>query len=79
MTAGERLIQQGFLQGFLEAREEAREEGMRGLLLRQLRRRFGNEVDGEVERRVRTAPVEQIGTWAERLLSATTLAELFTE
>ena len=30
----------------------------------------------EIERRVELAPAEQIDTWAERVLSATTLAEL---
>jgi hypothetical protein len=47
------------------------------MLLRQLRRRFGAQVDAVIELRVATASTEQIETWAERVLSATTLAELF--
>jgi hypothetical protein len=44
-----------------------------------LRQRFGGEVDAHVERRVATASVEQLETWAERVLSATTLAELLAD
>jgi len=60
-------------------RREAIQEGERKLLVRQLRRRFGAEVDGEVERRVAAAPAEQIEIWAERVLSALTLAELLAD
>jgi flagellar biosynthesis/type III secretory pathway protein FliH len=70
-----------------EAIQEGREEGIkqgleqgeRKLLLRQLRRRFGAEVDGETERCVAEASAEQIEVWAERVLSATTLAELLAD
>jgi hypothetical protein len=48
--------------------------GGRALLLRQLRKRFGNEVD--TERRLVTASAEQIVTWRNRVLSAATLTEL---
>jgi hypothetical protein len=49
------------------------------VLLRQLRRRFGPEVDSEIERRVATAPAEHVEIWAERVLSAATLAELLAD
>jgi len=49
------------------------------LLLRQLRRRFGGEVDSEIERRVAAARAEQVEVWAERVLSTTTLAELLAD
>jgi len=66
-----------------EGRQEGRQEGMelgeRKLLLRQLRRRFGAEIDGEIERRVAAAPAERVEVWAERVLSAGTLAELLAE
>jgi len=71
MTAGERLIEQGVQQGI--------QQGERTLLLRQLRKRFGNEVDTNTERRLATASVEQIGLWAERVLSVATLTELFAD
>jgi hypothetical protein len=57
-------------------RREAIQEGERKVLLRQLRRRFGAEVDGEIERRVAVAPAEQVEVWTERVLSAPTLADL---
>ena len=60
-------------------RREAMEQGERKVLLRQLRRRFGAEVDREIERRVATAPAEQVEVWTERVLSAGTLAELLAD
>jgi flagellar biosynthesis/type III secretory pathway protein FliH len=68
-------IQEGIKQGL----EQGLEQGERKLLLRQLRRRFGVEVDGETERRVAAAPAEQVEVWAERVLSAATLAEIFAD
>ena len=65
------VIQEGVKQGL--------EQGERKVLLRQLRRRFGAEVDGELERRVAAAPAEQIEIWVERVLSAATLAELLAD
>jgi len=62
-----------------EAIQEGVKQGERKLLLRQLRRRFGAEVDGETERRVAAAPAEQVEVWAERVLSAATLAELLAD
>src|SRR5262249_7060059 len=50
------------------------QQGERALLLRQLRRRFGDEVNAEVERRVAAASAEQVEMWAVRVLSATTLS-----
>ena len=64
-------IQEGVQQGL--------HQGERKLLLRQLRRRFGAAVDHEIERRVTAAPAEQIELWAERVLSAATLAELLAD
>lgn len=59
-------IQEGIQQGV----KQGLEQGERKLLLRQLRRRFGAEVDGEMERRIAAASSEQIEIWAERVLSA---------
>ena len=64
-------IQEGVQQGV--------EQGERKVLLRQLRRRFGAEVDGEIERRVAAAPAEQVEVWTERVLTAATLAELLAD
>jgi Domain of unknown function (DUF4351) len=66
-----------------EGREQGLEQGLRqgerALLLRQLRRRFGSQVDGEIERRVEAASPEQVEIWADRVLSAATLAALLTD
>jgi predicted transposase YdaD len=72
MTAGERLIQQGRQEGI----QQGRQEGEREVLLRQLRARFGNQVDASIERHVEAASGEQIGIWLVRVLSAATLAEI---
>jgi predicted transposase YdaD len=75
MTAGERLIQQGEDRGI----QKGIEQGERALLLRLLRKRFGSQVDHDTERRVAAASAEQIATWAEGILSTTTLAELLAD
>jgi hypothetical protein len=62
-----------------EGVQQGLQQGERKVLLRQLRRRFGAEVDGEIERRVAAAPGEQIEIWVERVLSAATLAELLAD
>jgi hypothetical protein len=67
MTAGQRLIQNGI------------QQGERGMLLRLLRKRFGNQVGADTERRLETASADQIERWAERMLSATTLAEILAD
>ncbi|HEX2690484.1 MAG TPA: DUF4351 domain-containing protein, partial [Kofleriaceae bacterium] len=79
MTAGDRLIEQGIQQGVQQGVQQGIQQGERTLLLRLLRKRFGNEVDTNTEQRLATASVEQIGLWADRVLSAATLAELFAD
>lgn len=64
-------VQEGVRQGL--------EQGERKLLLGMLRRRFGSQVDADIERRVNEASVAQIELWADRVLSATTLAELLAD
>jgi hypothetical protein len=71
MTAGQRLIEQGRQQGI----EQGRQQGIQAMLLRLLRRRFGDAVNAQVEQRITTAAPEQIEVWAERVLSAATLAD----
>jgi hypothetical protein len=68
-------------------RQEAIQEGVKkgvqqgecAVLLRLLRQRFGDAVDAHVEQRIATAPIEQIDLWTMRILSATTLAEVFAD
>ena len=63
-----------------EFKREGMREGMRAgeaqLLLRQLRRRFG-ELPVWVQPRLQRAPSEQLERWGERLLEIDTLEALF--
>jgi flagellar biosynthesis/type III secretory pathway protein FliH len=72
-------IQEGVQQGLEQGVKQGLEQGERKVLLRLLRRRFGAEVDGEIERRVATAPAEQVEVWTERVLPAATLTELLAD
>lgn len=66
MTMGEELIAEGH------------DLGQRDLLLKQLRRRFG-ELPEAVVAQVRAAPSEQIEVWALRILDARSLSEALAE
>ena len=78
MTAGQRLIEQGRQQGIEQGIEQGRQR-FQEMLLRLLRQRFGNEVDAQVAQRVAAASFEQIEAWTTRVLSASTLADLFSD
>jgi hypothetical protein len=67
-TIADQLLEQGYQKG--------RDTGRIELLLRQVRARFGN-MTPDVEHRVRAASAAQIDTIAERILSATSAADLF--
>ena len=69
MTIAERYIEQG--------RQEGRREGRQEFLLRQLRRRFGEAVDPDIEARIGKATGAEIETWSDQVLSAATLDEVF--
>jgi hypothetical protein len=79
MTAWDRLEERseerGIQKGIQKGVQLGVLQGERALLLRQLRKRFGNQVDADAERRLASASAEQIATWAERVLSAPTLAD----
>lgn len=59
-----------------KGREEGREEGERGLLLRQLQRRFG-ALSAEYQERLAKADNKQLLKWGDRVLDAKTLADVF--
>jgi hypothetical protein len=75
MTAGQQLREEGRQEG----RRQGRREGECAVLLRQLRQRFGDAVNTEIEQRITTASSEQLDTWTERVLSAATLPELLAD
>ncbi len=63
---------------FDQGRQEGRLEGEIRLLLRQLRRRFG-KLPGWTEERLRRASSGMLEIWSERILTASTLEEVFSE
>ena len=70
-TWRQEAIQEGVKQGV--------QQGECAVLLRLLRQRFGDAVDAHLEQRIATASIDQIDLWAMRILSATTLAEVFAD
>jgi len=68
--------QEGRLEGRLEGKLEGRLEGELVLLERQLGKRFGPLTE-ETRARLRKATTEQLETWAERVLEAKTLEDVF--
>jgi len=83
VTAAQQYIEQGRREGRQEGHQEGRQEGRQEakteVLLRLLRRRFGEAVDADIERRIAAGSVQQIDTWTDRVISAATLAELFAD
>ena len=82
MTAAEKLTQQvreeSLQEGRREGRQEGRQEGQVELLLRQLSLRFGSLPEATAERVQRATDVA-LARWADRVLTATSLDEVFTE
>ena len=68
----------GHKAGRKEGREEGREEGMLVILQRLLTQRFG-PLDADLQQRLQTASPAQLETWAERVLEARDLEEVFAE
>ena len=60
--------------------DQFREEGVfaerRKLLLRLVQKRFG-DISPAVEERIRSADLDTLDRWVERILTATTIDELF--
>ncbi|HET8702015.1 MAG TPA: DUF4351 domain-containing protein, partial [Nitrococcus sp.] len=58
------------------AQKKGMQQGQAGLLIRQLMHRFGPLPD-EVSQRLENANPDEMETWADRILDAKTLAEVF--
>ncbi|AUX37368.1 MULTISPECIES: hypothetical protein [Sorangium] len=69
-------LDEGRRAGLDEGRRAGLDDGQRAVLLRQLRARFGDVPEGRREQ-VLAASGERLAGWAERILTATTLDELF--
>lgn len=67
---------EGLHEGVRKGRLEGRQEGEAELLKRLLTKRFGPLPDA-LEARINRAPPQQLGDWAERLLTASTLRDIF--
>jgi len=86
MTLAEQLrkdgMQEGLLlgrqEGILEGRQEGLQEARHELLERLLRKRFGAAASApQIRERLRRADAEQLDLWAERLLDAASMEEVF--
>lgn len=82
MTLAERLRKEGRMEGKMEGRMEGKMEGevlgRHAMLQRQLDKRFGKDIlDIRTQERLRKASVEQLDLWAERILDARTLEDVF--
>ncbi|WP_207793524.1 DUF4351 domain-containing protein, partial [Pseudomonas lopnurensis] len=69
-------IQQGMRQGLEQGLEQGRLQSLRDVLSRQLVHRFG-PLPAEVEQRLRQADSETLGRWADNVLDAQTLEDVF--
>ena len=80
MTIAQRYIEQGRQQGLEQGRQQGLEQGrqrLQLLLLRLLRKSFGEAVTPAVEARITAASGADIEAWSERVLSAVTLDDVF--
>ena len=68
--------EEGVRLGREEGVQQGRVEGEAAMLLRQLRLKFGPPAE-DVRKRVRAADSEQLLQWAERLLTAEALEDVF--
>lgn len=69
-------LQEGRIEGRIEGRMEGRMEALRGIIARQLTRRFGALPDS-VTARLEEASVEQLEAWTDDILVVESLEELF--
>lgn len=77
ITSVERIgIEKGMQQGKIEGRLEGKLEGETTLLERLLTRRFGPP-SADTQARLKTATLEQLEQWADNILDAVTLEDVF--
>lgn len=74
----ERVKREGERKGRLDGRREVQLAGERAVVLRQLTKRFG-PLSEETQERVEQADLATLDRWAERLLSAQSLEEVFSD
>jgi len=74
----EKWKQEGLQQGLLEGKLEGLQLGEEKLLERQLTRRFG-PLNEETRQRLQAADLDQLERWADNILDAQTLEDVFKE
>ncbi|MCH2559118.1 MAG: DUF4351 domain-containing protein [Alcanivorax sp.] len=72
----EQGVAQGMEQGLEQGVARGRLEGERALVARQIQRRFG-ELPAHLNLRLQSASEEELATWADRILDAKSLDDLF--
>ncbi len=72
----ERFLTEGRQQGLIQGMQQGRQQGELTMLTRQLTRRFG-PLDTAVSERLRHATSAQLERWADNILDARTLDEVF--
>ena len=72
----ERGIEQGFERGLEQGLERGRTEGERAVLARLLQRRFG-PLPPEAAERLQGAPEAELQAWADNVLDAESLDDVF--
>ena len=77
-SIAQRAMQLGRYEGQQEGRNEGRKEGESTLLLRQLARRFG-ALSTDLIDRVRQASSGQLEQWADNILDARQLSDVFAD
>jgi len=75
-TNMERIRANLIAEGMMMGRQEGRQEGEFLLFERLLARRFGPLGD-DIRHRLQSATPEQLETWADRMLDAPSLAQVF--
>ena len=74
MTIAEQWKQEGRTEGLNDGRKEGRQD----MLQRLVNKRFGKSItDMDVQERLRKATPEQLDLWAERILDAKSVDEVF--
>ncbi len=72
----EEAARQGMQQGIQQGMQQGARQGQQEMLARLLSRRFG-ALDAVTEERLRQATPTELGLWADRVLDATSLEEVF--
>jgi len=80
MTLAEAWIEEGRQEGLHKGLQEGRQEGLqkfRSLLVKQLERRFPNQITANHLQLIGEADSESLSLWGEKLIDASSIEEVF--